>query len=132
MAKINIPRPCLDCGKLTDGDTRCRDHQAQLNQKKNTMRDAMRREKKKTLYGGAYQRHAKIVRDNAVTCHLCLDPARVGDPWQADHVEASNPHSELLPAHRSCNTKRGDKTVEQFQKENNIGTSPSRLNRGVG
>ncbi len=134
MAKINIPRPCLDCGRLTDGDTRCRDHQAQLNQKKNTMRDAMRREKKKALYGGAqYRKLAKIIRDTAVVCHLCLGPGRgAADPWQADHVDATNPESELASAHRSCNTKRGNMTIEEFRIKYNIDPSSRRPNTGVG
>ena len=131
MAKINIPRPCLDCGQLTDGDTRCHTHQAQLNQKKNAMRDAMRKEKKKTLYGGPhYKKLSKIVRDTAVVCHLCYGPGREGDPWQADHIEAGNPKSPLASAHRSCNTKRGNMTIEEFRIKYNI-HPPSRQNPGV-
>jgi len=132
MAKIRIPRPCLECGTLTDGDTRCPTHQAKLDNQKNAIRNIRNNQKKKTLYGGAqYRKLAKIVRDTAVVCHLCLGPGREGDPWQADHIEATNPNSQLASAHRSCNAKRGNMTVEEFRIKYNIPTG-RRHNPGVG
>lgn len=132
MAKINIPRPCLDCGQLTDGGTRCRTHQSIIDNRKQAIRNIRNKEKKNTLYGGSYRKLAKIVRDTAILCHLCLTPAREGDPWQADHVDATNPESPLAPAHRSCNTKRGNMTIEEFRTKYNIDRSRRRHNPGVG
>ena len=134
MAKINIPRPCLDCGTLTDGGIRCRTHQANIDNHKQAIRNIRNKEKKKTLYGGAqYRKLAKIIRDTAVICHLCLGPGRgAADPWQADHVDATNPESPLASAHRSCNTKRGNMTIEEFRIKYNIDPSRRRPNTGVG
>ena len=46
--------------------------------------------------------------DPSCVCWLCHEPARMGDPWTADHVTPGDPDSILLPAHRSCNSRRGD------------------------
>lgn len=53
--------------------------------------------------------------DPSCVCWLCGEPARVGDPWTADHVEPGNPDSILLPAHRSCNSRRGDGTGKRAE-----------------
>lgn len=99
-------RPCLDCGILSKG-SRCPTHQAVIERKKDTPE---RREKKRKLYNSDYKRQAKIVRENAVICHLCGGGARVGDPFEADHVTPGDPTSILLPAHRSCNLRKGNRT----------------------
>jgi hypothetical protein len=44
-----------------------------------------------------------------VVCWLCGEGARPNDPWQADHVDPGNHHSQLLGAHRSCNIGRANK-----------------------
>ena len=69
-----------------------------------------RQAKKKLLYKNAdYRRRSQLVRQTAITCSLCGGGARVGDPWTADHVVPGDPRSPLLPAHRSCNSKKGNK-----------------------
>ena len=80
-------RPCLGCGVLIASGSRC-------------ARCTV------PMYRGDYPARAKAVRDNASRCWLCGEGPRLGDPWQADHVTAS-PDSELRPAHRSCNARRG-------------------------
>jgi len=62
-------------------------------------------------YLGDYKRRAKAVREQAVNCHICGDPARLNDPWTADHIIAGDPNSPLAPAHRSCNERRGNKPL---------------------
>ena len=96
------PRICLTCGIATTDGTRCKACQTRAN----TARTAKRN---RPHYGGTYQRRAKEVRDNATTCWLCHEGTRINDPWTADHVEAGNPNSLLMPAHRSCNSRRGNK-----------------------
>jgi 5-methylcytosine-specific restriction endonuclease McrA len=59
-----------------------------------------------------YFRAARQVRDNATTCALCGKGERENDPWVADHIipraEGGTDHiSNLQPAHRSCNGRRG-------------------------
>jgi hypothetical protein len=62
-------------------------------------------------YSGDYKRRAKKVREQAVNCHICGDPARLNDPWEADHIIPGDNTSPLLPAHRSCNQRRGNKPL---------------------
>jgi hypothetical protein len=69
--------------------------------------DANRDQSKRQHYGGDYRKRAKAVRDAATHCWLCGEPARLNDPWQADHVVAGEIDSPLLPAHRSCNIRKG-------------------------
>lgn len=104
-----FPKPCLDCGVLTSGGNRCDTHQRRIDE----LAELRRALVKKTLntYGGDYRRRAKQVRDTAVVCHLCGEGARVGDPWEADHLIPSDPNSGLAAAHRSCNQRRGNKPL---------------------
>ena len=94
-------RPCIepDCPRLTRG-TRCAEHQRQHDRARNARR---------THYQGDYRKRAKQVRDSAVLCHLCGQGARPGDPWTADHVRPGDPTSPLRPAHKSCNSRRGNR-----------------------
>jgi hypothetical protein len=64
--------------------------------------------RKRDHYAGDYAKRAKAVRAAAVICWLCNEPAKVNDPWQADHYLPGDPASPLLPAHRSCNIKRSN------------------------
>ena len=60
-------------------------------------------------YGGKYAKEVAEVRAATVACWLCGEGWRADDPWQADHVNAGNPESLLLGAHRSCNIARANK-----------------------
>ena len=71
---------------------------------------------------------------HAEICHLCGEGGRVGDPWEADHA---NPElgqaSILLPAHRSCNRKRGNKPINTKTHTNPDTTTPTTgINQGRG
>jgi hypothetical protein len=63
-----FPKPCLDCGVLTSGGSRCETHQRRIDELAEMRRALI----KKTLntYGGDYKRRAKQVRETAVVCHL--------------------------------------------------------------
>jgi hypothetical protein len=63
------------------------------------------------LYDTNYRKKAKIIRDTAIYCHLCKEPARPNDPFTADHIVAGDKESPLAPAHRSCNSSRGNKPL---------------------
>jgi hypothetical protein len=96
-----IQRPCLTCNQLTTNGTRCNTchhHHTQTTRKH---------------YRGNYAARAKHVRQTATTCHLCGQGWRPNDPWTADHLNPgdTNPTTPLLPAHRSCNSSRGDKPI---------------------
>ena len=60
-----------------------------------------------------YFKAAKQVRDNAVICHICKKPFDdPNDPPVADHVlprayGGGDEITNLAPAHRSCNGRKG-------------------------
>lgn len=103
-----FPKPCADCGVLTSGGNRC-DYHENLVKKLHDIRRAQVK-KESGQYSGSYKRRAAEVRANALECWLCGEPARVGDPWEADHVipAESGSVAELKAAHRSCNRKRSN------------------------
>lgn len=105
----NFLRPCVECGKLSRGGSRC-----ELHQKIVDARHEERRRNRKLAtgqYSGDYKVRAKIVRENASTCHICGKGADPFDPWQADHIIPGDPASPLAAAHRSCNAARGNKPL---------------------
>lgn len=119
-------KPCLECGQLSRNN-RCDTHQATIDRAKEKRRDTPeRRAKKKLYYNSDYQRRARHVRQTAEVCHICGQGAREGDGWQADHLIPGDPTSPLLPAHRSCNAKRGNKPLTPTPDK------PSRSIPGVG
>ena len=102
-------RPCIDCGKLSRGGSRCETHQQIV-----TLRSEEKKRNRKLAtgqYSGDYQRRAKYVRDTASVCHICGKGPDPLDPWQADHIIPGDPQSPLAAAHRSCNAARGNKPI---------------------
>ena len=93
-------RPCIVCGTLSVARTRC----VECEQRHQRARNAQR-----AHYKGDYQRRARAVRESAVLCALCGQPARPGDPMTADHIEPGVATSPLRAAHRSCNSARGNR-----------------------
>lgn len=104
----HLPKPCLDCGRVTNGRSRC----DSCFEKARTLFEQSRsgRNRERAHYGGDYARRAKLVRETAEICWLCGDTARIDDPWQADHVIAGDPDSILAAAHRSCNIRRSNQS----------------------
>jgi hypothetical protein len=105
-----FPKPCGVCGVLTKGLNRCEVHEAEYQQLEVIRLKEMKARRPK-LYDGQYHKAAKRIRETALICHLCNEGARYGDPWTADHVIAGDPESELRAAHRSCNSRRGNKPL---------------------
>lgn len=104
-------KPCLDCGRLTDGGSRCVVHQARVD----ALHEVKRAERKRLTgqYSGSYRARAAEVRATAIVCHLCGEGARANDPWVADHLNPAE-HGDsavLVAAHASCNARRGNKPV---------------------
>jgi len=65
-----------------------------------------RRQPFRNHYKGSYSSRAKQVRANAEICWICKDGRRTDDPFTADHYFPGIANSPLLPAHRSCNSRR--------------------------
>lgn len=93
-------RPCIVCGTLAIGKTRCIDCERKWQKNRNA---------KRLHYKGDYQRRAREVRQTAVLCALCGDGVRPDDPMTADHITPGDPLSPLRAAHRSCNSARGSR-----------------------
>jgi hypothetical protein len=100
---MGFKRPCLDCGQLTDKGNRCQPHQTLYQAKID-----QRRKPNRQHYNAEYKRRAKQVRDTAQICWLCNQGYKPNDPWTADHYTPGDPNSVLLPAHKSCNSRRGN------------------------
>lgn len=100
-----FPIPCLDCGVLTTYANRCEKHHSEYIAIKEARKD-------RSHYSGDYRKRAKQVRDSAEICWICNEGYRPNDPWTADHYYAGDPNSPLLPAHRSCNSRRGNSATK--------------------
>jgi len=106
---MRFNKPCLVCGKLSL-ESRCEVHRAEHAQAtRQRLASLPKHTNKAALYNSEYRKRAKEVRENATRCHICNQTAKVGDPWEADHVIPTDPDSPLLPAHRSCNRSKGNR-----------------------
>ena len=120
---VAIRQVCLGCGTLTANGARCEACASR--------REAARAQRR-SHYRGDYKRRAAAVRraanaDPSVRCWLCGELARGDDPWTADHVDAGNEDSPLMPAHASCNSRRGDMTADEYRRKyvDRVTNSPS-------
>ena len=96
-------KPCLKCKQLTRNSSICDVCQGIQNRQRNANR---------RHYKGDYAKLSKAVRENAQICWICGLGPNAQDPWTADHYYPGDPNSPLLPAHRSCNSRRGNKPPE--------------------
>jgi hypothetical protein len=125
-------RTCLECGTITTDGTRCQDCRRQLNRQRERARH--RPPRIRPHYAGNYQARAKAVRDNASVCWICLEGPRPNDPWTADHLTPGDPNSALAPAHRSCNSRRGNRTHDPRKPNEHAAPTPpdfSKTRRGT-
>jgi 5-methylcytosine-specific restriction endonuclease McrA len=94
-------RTCSVCGGIARTGNRCERH-------------------RRPPRSGTYTRDAKRIVQAAAHCHLCGEGPRPSDPFVADHViprsrGGSDDPSNLAPAHRSCNGRRGQQLGEGFR-----------------
>jgi hypothetical protein len=108
---MRFARPCLQCNKLHKDKG---DYCLACRQEKERLREANpeRIARKRLLYGGSYPAKRKQMIEEVLyrglPCHICKQSfTGVGD-ITADHLDAGNPSSPLAPAHRSCNSSRGN------------------------
>lgn len=100
-----IRKPCIVCGTLTVGNSRCETHRLQVDNAR------YKRRGPRAHYAGDYRARARKVRESATECWICGHGPIPGDPWTADHILPGNPESPLAAAHRSCNSRRGNRTA---------------------
>ena len=107
-----IRKPCIECGQLTNGGTRCEQHQQLLDQRKEAKRNTPERQAyKRQMYGPYYRRQRKAVIASATICGICNKPFKPDDRIEADHIYPGQPTSPLQAVHRLCNQKRGAKPL---------------------
>lgn len=68
----------------------------------------------------AYRRAREQVLRGAVACWICGRGPRPGDPFVTDHIipralGGGDHLSNLAPAHRSCNARKGAKPPQTVQ-----------------
>jgi 5-methylcytosine-specific restriction endonuclease McrA len=103
-------RFCLNCKALFPADTgksRCPPCQAALESRMNARPKGNTTERG---LGWAHQQRARQEISQDMTCWQCGQPATESDPITADHQTPraqGGGDSPLLPAHRSCNSRRG-------------------------
>lgn len=114
-----FPKPCLECGALTQGESRCeRHHKEYLANRATRPGNLARRMKKAKLYNSRYQAQAKQIRATATHCYLCGEAATPSDPIEADHVYPSLlDASPLAGIHRGCNQRKGGRDLNELDPE---------------
>lgn len=100
--------PCLECGVLVLGRNRCDRHYRSYLVKYEISRN-------REHYKGNYQTRAKRVRESATVCWICLKGFEDRAEITADHYDAADPYSPLLPAHKFCNLSRQDTPPDQIR-----------------
>ena len=105
---MRLPRPCLDCQKLhTDKGDYCLSCRKERNRKKEN--NPERKARKKLLYNSNYRRAASLIKLTATHCHICKEPFTNREEITADHLLPGEVNSPLAPAHKSCNSARGNR-----------------------
>lgn len=92
-----LPRPCLDCGVLVMGASRCT-----VCARK---RDRARGTSSQRGYGAAHQALREQWRSTVdagfAVCRRCGHPIRPGESWDLDHADDGSGY--LGPSHARCN-----------------------------
>lgn len=83
------------------------------------MRDALETERQRhrkrgrLLYASTeYKKAAAHIKATATHCHLCGQAFTNRNEITADHIRPGDVTSPLAPAHRRCNSSRGNKPLD--------------------
>ena len=111
---MRFNRPCLKCNTLhRDKGDYCASCRSEYERKREA--DPARMARKRIMYGGDYRaRRASMVTEtiqNNLPCHICKKNFTSLSEITADHLIPGNPNSPLAPAHKSCNSSRGNKPL---------------------
>ena len=98
-------RPCLDCGVLTDGKTRC----SACTRARQRRRDAMRGSSAQRGYDAQYYRNRERVLASSPACVYCGRQADTVDHVLPVRLGGTSILDNLVPACRRCNLSRGAK-----------------------
>jgi len=107
-------QPCTRCGELTKGASLCQTHAQEASRKRQAQRDRrIDTQRKSQLYNYAYRQEAKRIKEQATHCHICGMAFTLEDRVEADHLIAGMIGSPLAAAHRLCNQRRGNRTLDR-------------------
>ena len=98
-------RPCIDCGVLTDGKTRCQP----CTRREQRARDAKRGTPAQRGYDATYQKHRRLILSHHPPCVYCGRRADTVDHVIALASGGTNELSNLVAACGECNASRGAK-----------------------
>lgn len=88
-----------------------------MHKQERDQREAQRqanRRRGRTLYASKeYKQAAALIKATATHCHLCGQAFTNREEITADHLQAGDPNSPLAPAHRSCNSSRGNRPLNK-------------------
>lgn len=105
-----FPKPCLICNVLTSGDTYCKLHKLEADERERIRQRG--RKAGRTLYNSTnYRKQRAWLKATATHCHLCKQPFTNRGDITADHLIPGNPNSPLAAAHSLCNSRRGNKPI---------------------
>ena len=86
-----------------------------MHKQERDQREAQRqadRRRGRTLYASnEYKKAAAAIKATATHCHLCGQAFQNRNEITADHLRAGDPTSPLAPAHRKCNSSRGNRPL---------------------
>ncbi len=111
---IVFPKPCLKCKALFKARSEYCDAcrlERKPREKKPRIETPERRRRKQLLYNSDYRARARVVRESATHCHICLKPFLDRKDIQADHLVPGDPSSPLAAAHRFCNASKGNRYI---------------------
>ena len=111
---IIFPKPCLKCKAIFTARSEyceaCR-FERKPREQKPRIESPERKKRKSLLYNNHYKQQARLLKETATHCHLCLQPFTDRAEIQADHLQPGNPFSALAPAHARCNASRGNRPL---------------------
>jgi hypothetical protein len=117
MPRGRFKTPCMVCGVLSDGGSRCATHQAIFEANKRARLDTLHAvSDKRDKYKGDYAKRAREVKqyalENNLPCPLCGQSLLTGGGIHADHIDPKlGNDSPLQAVHASCNLKKSNRSV---------------------
>lgn len=119
MPRGKFKTPCVVCGVLADGDSRCEKHRGEYELKKRRRLDMVHATSdKRDKYKGDYGKRARAVKqfaiENNLDCPLCGNPLAIGGGIHADHIDpALGDLSPLQAVHARCNLAKSNRKIEK-------------------
>lgn len=119
MPRGKFRTPCVVCGALAEGSSRCKKHAGEYALQKRRRLDVLHATSdKRDKYKGDYGKRAKAVKqyaiENNLNCPLCGYPLATGGAIHADHVDPTlGDQSPLQAVHGVCNLRKSNRKIDK-------------------